>query len=188
MSGDVTIDNTGATTIGAGKVLSSMLADSLSDTQVTFADADDGTRTMNLALNTDQGSGSNIVLTAPAATGTIATLSNINDSLQLADGNIWIGDATGERSAQTMSGDVTIDNTGATTIGAGKVLGTMLEDSLAVNEFLFLDNTDSDGAVQFDLGAIDASTTRTLVMPNADDTLATLSNINDSLQLEDGKI
>lgn len=39
----------------------------------------------------------------------------------LTDGKIWIGDGTNHPAAQTMSGDVTIDNSGVATIGTDKI-------------------------------------------------------------------
>jgi hypothetical protein len=44
----------------------------------------------------------------------------------LASGDIWVGNGSNVATAQTMSGDATIDNTGALTIGADKVDNTKL--------------------------------------------------------------
>ncbi|MGB4081296.1 MAG: hypothetical protein WBK38_09000, partial [Bacteroidia bacterium] len=50
----------------------------------------------------------------------------------LADGTIYLGDANGEAQEVIMSGDVTIDNTGVTTIGASKVVSSMIADGTIV--------------------------------------------------------
>lgn len=44
----------------------------------------------------------------------------------LADGKIWIGDSGGAAVARTLSGDVTVSNTGVTAIGALKVTNAMI--------------------------------------------------------------
>lgn len=50
--------------------------------------------------------------------------------LTVADGSIIVGNASALGAAVAMSGDVTIANTGATTIGANKVLASMLAEGL----------------------------------------------------------
>lgn len=45
----------------------------------------------------------------------------------LSDGKIWIGNASNLAVEKTMSGDVTISNTGNTTIGANKIDGTKID-------------------------------------------------------------
>ncbi len=49
----------------------------------------------------------------------------------LASGKILVGNGSGVAAAVTPSGDVTIDNTGTTAIGAGKVLLAMLGTGIA---------------------------------------------------------
>ena len=92
MSGDVTIDNTGVTVLGAGKVSNDQLE--------------------NIAQGSIKVGGA---LNAPT------------DLDAKGDAKILIGDAT-DLNSVAMSGDVTIDNLGETTIGADKVANTMLED------------------------------------------------------------
>lgn len=48
----------------------------------------------------------------------------------LTDGSIWIGNGSNLAQARTMSGDVTISNTGVTAIGADKVLSSMMSPLL----------------------------------------------------------
>ena len=45
----------------------------------------------------------------------------ILDNPNLADGNFWVGNATAIATAVTMSGDITMDNAGVTSIGTNKV-------------------------------------------------------------------
>jgi hypothetical protein len=45
----------------------------------------------------------------------------------LTDGKIWIGDASNIATERTLSGDVTLSNTGVTSIGANKVDGTKID-------------------------------------------------------------
>jgi len=47
-------------------------------------------------------------------------------TLPLVNGRIWVGNSSGVAAAVAVSGDVTISNAGATTIGAGKVTSAML--------------------------------------------------------------
>lgn len=58
------------------------------------------------------------------------------DDVALANGKILVGNDSGKGAAVSMSGDVTIDNTGATTIGAGKVTSAMLADGAGVAALL----------------------------------------------------
>ena len=52
----------------------------------------------------------------------------------LTSGNILIGSSTNVPTARAVTGDVTIDNLGATTIGAGKVTDGMLAGNIARNK------------------------------------------------------
>lgn len=77
-------------------------------------------------------------------TGTIAA-TNVQDAIAevsgdvaglktLTSGNIYVGNSSNEATSVQMSGDVTIDNTGATTIGASKVQSGMIADGTIVDE------------------------------------------------------
>lgn len=63
-------------------------------------------------------------------TGTLANQTDLQAELDLkrnkalADGKVWIGDGMGQSQPQTPSGDVTMSNTGVTTIGPNKVIYT----------------------------------------------------------------
>lgn len=52
----------------------------------------------------------------------------------LNDGQIYIGNGSNVGTARTLSGDVTVDNTGVTAIGAGKVTNAMLAGSIAYSK------------------------------------------------------
>ncbi len=58
------------------------------------------------------------------------------DDVALANGKILVGNASGKGAAVSMSGDVTIDNSGVTAIGAGKVTSAMLADGAGVAALL----------------------------------------------------
>ena len=104
MSGDITIDNTGATAIGASKVTNTMLAGSIAAGKLTLTSA-----------------------------------------------NIIVGNVSNVGAAVAMSGDITIDNTGATAIGASKVTNSMLAGSIALSK-LTSDTTTALGVGTIELG------------------------------------
>lgn len=63
-------------------------------------------------------------------TGLNATLSTfLTDSLS--DGTIWVGNVSNGAQMRTLSGDVTLSNTGVTTIGPSKVQYSMIQDVTA---------------------------------------------------------
>ncbi len=51
----------------------------------------------------------------------VTSIDRVNDIPNIASANFWLGDATGVPTAVTMSGDVTMDNAGVTSIGTNKV-------------------------------------------------------------------
>lgn len=68
---------------------------------------------------------------------------NLAGETLLADGKIFVGSAAGKAAGVTPSGDVTINNTGVTAIGAGKVTASQVE-GLADGEILV--GVDGDAA------------------------------------------
>ena len=65
------------------------------------------------------------------STSKITNLTNILDGYltdSLSDGSIWVGNTSNAAVQRVMSGDVTISNTGVTTIGAAKVQYSMIQD------------------------------------------------------------
>jgi hypothetical protein len=71
--------------------------------------------------------------------------------LTLNSANIIVGNASNVGAAVAMSGDITIDNTGATTIGATKVTNGMLAGSIALTKLLS-DTTTALGVGSIELG------------------------------------
>jgi hypothetical protein len=66
--------------------------------------------------------------------GSPAWQSMATASMYLADGKIFVGDATNTAVGVSMSGDVTISNAGVTTIGSTKVTNGMLAGSIAASK------------------------------------------------------
>ena len=91
-------------------------------------------------LLTINGNGTDASITLPSDRGTsgqvLTTDGNGNASWAntsvgaLSQGKIYVGNSTGVAAEQTMSGDVTITETGVTTIGSGKVTNDMLAGSI----------------------------------------------------------
>ncbi|PWG78911.1 beta strand repeat-containing protein [Pararcticibacter amylolyticus] len=130
MSGDVTISNAGATTIGASKVVNGMIA----------SDAVTTSKILDLNVTTDKIADANITPAKLAASANYANKVLVTDASgnntwadksqltfpTMTSGQVIVANASGTPAAATMSGDVTISNAGATTIGAGKVVNGML--------------------------------------------------------------
>jgi hypothetical protein len=108
MNGDVTISNTGATTIVPNAVTSAKIADS----NVTNAKLQNSSITIN---------GNTVDL------GGTATINASPIGSALTSGNIIVGDTAGVAAEVTMNGDVTITNAGVTVIGTGKVNDVKLD-------------------------------------------------------------
>ena len=94
--------------------------------------------------------------TLELAAGSTATLAD--DLLAVADvacadGKIIVGDASGKGAAVSMSGDVTIDNTGVTAIGAGKVTSAMLANGAGVAALLTAGLGGSQTVIKTETGA-----------------------------------
>jgi len=56
------------------------------------------------------------------------------DSQALSDGKVWIGDASNDAQEKTLSGDVTISNTGVAAIGSGVIVNDDVNASAAIVE------------------------------------------------------
>ncbi|MBL7664795.1 MAG: tail fiber domain-containing protein [Bacteriovoracaceae bacterium] len=184
VTGDVTISNTGVTAIGAGVIVNADVAAAaniaatklgtgvVDNTEFNYLDGvtsaiqtqlnaklsaetdpQVGTLTANLWCQANAG-GTSIDCTSAAPSPVGATLNSTQ---------IWVGDAGNLAVARTVSGDVTISNTGVTAIGAGVIvnadiaaaaniaatkLGTGVVDN---TEFNYLDGVTS--AIQTQLNA-----------------------------------
>lgn len=82
------------------------------------------------------GSASQIPLITVDSKGRITSISNQAISAtnptgtMLANGKIWIGNGTNEASPQTITGDISLSNTGVVSIGTGRITNSMLEGSI----------------------------------------------------------
>ena len=194
LTGDVTIDNLGETTIGANEVISSMITDGT----ILIGDlANDAVETIKIkdlnvtndklaaaidAIKLADGSITNVelqyigTLTSDAQTQ-INTLSSngstnatniannataITTINTLADGEIYLGDSSGDAQEVTMAGDLTIDNLGITTIGTGKVTSAMILDDEIVDADVKTNAAIAGSKIDPDFGAQNVLTTGTL--------------------------
>ncbi|MFN5866445.1 MAG: beta strand repeat-containing protein, partial [Candidatus Kapaibacterium sp.] len=114
-----------------------------------------------------------------ATTGALSssdwTTFNNKQTSSLANGAIWVGNGSGTAAAVTPSGDVTISNTGATTIGSGAVTSAKIADGTIV-----------DADVSLTAG-IDATKIGTGVVDNTE--FSYLNNVTSNIQTQlDSKV
>lgn len=95
----------------------------------------------NGVYTTDTGTVTNAMLAGSIAAG----------KLTVTSANIIVGNASNVGAAVAMSGDITIDNAGATTIGSGKVTNAMLAGSIALTK-LTSDTSTALGVGTLELG------------------------------------
>ena len=153
MTGDITISTTGVTTIGDSKVKtdkienSAVTTDKINASAVTSAKIANGTiiaeDIANGAVTTDkiannqvtnaklENSTININGTAVALGGS-TTISPVNTAL--ASAQIWVGDTDDFAQAVDMTGDITISNTGVTTIGNSTVITEKINNSAVTTD------------------------------------------------------
>jgi hypothetical protein len=126
VSGDATLSNTGALTLGTGSVNSTKILDG------TIANADIAAGAAIAPSKIGQAGAANQQVLkwngtawAPAAdnAGTVALNST----------QILVGDATNTPAAVNLSGDATLSNTGALTLGTGSVNSTKILDGTIAN-------------------------------------------------------
>ena len=119
VSGDIAITNTGATTIQPNAV----------ETGMINGDAVNGDKIADDSINSEHYVDGSID-TAHIGDDqvTAAKIDILDDSLAATDGHIMIGDGT-DFSNVAVSGDIAITNTGAVTIQADAVEGSMLNDN-----------------------------------------------------------
>jgi hypothetical protein len=116
MNGDATISNTGAMTLANTTVTPGIYG---SSTQV-------GTFTVDSKGRITAAGNATITGTSPVGS-------------YLPNGAIWLGNALNQAAEVIMSGDVTITNTGVTSIGAGKVTNNMLAGGITSNKLVGTD-------------------------------------------------
>jgi hypothetical protein len=83
--------------------------------------------------------GTNLFITNASGRKTISTTDGGGMTSALNSGNIYVGSASNLAAAVAMSGDVTISNTGVTSIGATKVTNAMLGGSIAASKLVGTD-------------------------------------------------
>ena len=118
-------------------------------------DTDNGT---NSATLKGPASTADVTITLPAETGTVLTTASSIANSNLANSTVTIGS-----SAVALGSSVTT-LTGITSLTSDAVVAK-------ANGFRVIDNTDTTKQVAFDASGIATSTTRTLTVPNASDTL-----------------
>lgn len=69
----------------------------------------------------------------------VTSIDRSNDTPNLLDGTLWIGNAGDIATGVTMSGDITMTNAGVTTIGVLKVTNGMLAGSIAASKLIGTD-------------------------------------------------
>jgi len=121
-------------------------------------DTDNGT---NSATLKGPASTADVTITLPAETGTVLTTASSIANSNLANSTVTIGS-----SAVALGSSVTT-LTGITSLTSDAVV-------VKANGFRVIDNTDTTKQVAFDASGIATSTTRTLTVPNASDTLVLL--------------
>ena len=136
-----------------------------------------------IILTAADASGSDKTITLPNATGTVALLS----TLSVASGSgLTYNSGTGEFSTNAIpnsklaNSSITIGGTGVALGGSITTfsgLSSITSDAVVTKTggFRVIDSTDNTKQVAFDASAISGSTTRTLAVPNASDTLVVLA-------------
>jgi hypothetical protein len=197
MDGDINMINTtiysdsiNEFTLNNGVIIDGvLLKDSgatLNDTNTYFKDINDNTKRFRFNVsNITQGQ--TRTLTIPDIDDTIVTL---DSSGQLTNKSIIMGGDL-DMNGYSLTGDVIFDNTlnisdkikvdliDEYTIDNGvNIDGVLLKDSganLQDSTTIFYDNLDNTKKLRFELSGISSETTRTLNIPNVDDTLVTLN-------------
>jgi hypothetical protein len=117
------------------------------DSTTLFQDEADNTKKLAFQLSGIT-TGTTRTLTAPDASGTIALTSDLSFiSTSLTSANIIVGNGSNVATAVSMSGDLTIDNVGATTIGNDKVTFAKMQNSAAAG--LSVIGRSTSGAADF---------------------------------------
>ena len=114
----------------------STIATNVTDIATNVTDI--ATNTSGIATNvTDIGNNAtNIAANTSAIATNVADIGNNASAITaintLVDGKIYLGDVNGAAQEVTLSGDVTMSNAGVTSIGANKVLSSMIDDGTIV--------------------------------------------------------
>jgi len=190
----------GATSIALGATASTIAGLTSLASTTLISGAADGANSITLAsgnitfegstadaneiiLTAADASGSDKTITLPNATGTVALL----NTLSVASGSgLTYNSGTGEFSTNAIpnsklaNSSITIGGTGVALGGSITTfsgLSSITADAVVTKTggFRVIDSTDNTKQVAFDASAVSGSTTRTLAVPNASDTLAVLA-------------
>jgi hypothetical protein len=140
ISGDITLNSSGVSTIGQSKVLSSMILDGtliaadIADKAVINAKLDKTNIPLSgfgaAAAAIELGNNKLTGLAEPTDSDDAATKNYVDNGIAgmntLASGKVYIGNSSNVATEVTLSGDVTTDNTGISAIGTSKVLSSMI--------------------------------------------------------------
>ena len=155
-----------------------------------------GSTSGTITLAVAAAAGTNTV-TFPATTGNVVTTGDTGTvtntmlagsiaagKLTLTSANIIVGNGSNVGAAVAMSGDITIDNTGATTIGSGKVTNAMLAGSIAAGKLtltsanIIVGNGSNVGAAVAMSGDATIANTGALTIANSAVTYAKIQNVS----------
>ena len=135
---------------------------------------------VKLDINDSQALNSEITITLPSSTGTLANLSDVTGNTEFADNTFRIqdnGDSTKELAFE-VSG-VTTGTTRTLTVpdqnGTIALTSDIPDDDFADDVFRISDNGDSTKKVAFEVSGVTTSTTRTLTVPDESGTIALTS-------------
>ncbi len=127
LSGDATMANDGTLTIAGDAITTAKIKDG----EIANADINAGAKIDATKIADGSVTNTEFQYINSLSSNAQTQIDNINTSITgintLADGNIYLGDASGNAQEVTLSGDVTMDNTGATTIQTGAVEATAIE-------------------------------------------------------------
>ncbi len=133
-SGDVTITSAGVTAIGSGVIVNADVSASaalalskLAATTASRAIVSDGSGVITPATTTSTEIGY-----VNGVTSAIQTQLNAKLTSTLADGSVFIGNGSNVATANAVTGDVTISNTGVTAIAGGAIVNADVNASAAI--------------------------------------------------------
>lgn len=157
-SSDITITNGTNAVVGGANMTLTINKGDLTSSDITITGGTNAVLGTGTSLSINKGTLSTSTSGVTVGSGTNAILSNATINIATAsgsqngllsstdwttfnnkqtatlnDGDIWIGNGSNVATAQTMSGDVTINNTGVTTIGTDKVVSSMILDGTVTN-------------------------------------------------------
>jgi hypothetical protein len=176
ISGDITLNSTGVSTIGQSKVLSSMILDGtllaadIADKAVINAKLDKTNIPLSgfgaAAAAIELGNHKLTGLAEPTDSYDAATKNYVDNGIAgmntLASGKVYIGNSRNMATKVTLSGDVTIDNTGTSAIGTSKVLSSMIVNGEIVDADVYSDAAILGTKINPTFGNQNVSTTGTL--------------------------